>query len=200
MRREPAFHTGGRMSTELRTAGSFSFGVGGIMLRGGHGRKMCHAYGARRGREEGVMSTKRNHIRIALLIAGLALAAPVAISQESEPVKPFAQPPHIIVVTATDFQFPPSPIHIKAGQNIQLQVTATDKTHGIRINPFPDGAGGGTAPGLQFVYGEDCTKLKKGVMVKIELVGYTPGSYTFSCCKSCGSGHKRMKGQLIVDP
>jgi len=142
----------------------------------------------------------KNHFRIPLLIAMLALAAPAAISQDSEPVKPFAQPPHIIVVTAANFQFTPSTIHIKAGQNIQLQVTATDKTHGIRINPFPDGTPSGTAPGLQFVYGEDCTKLKKGVSAKIELVGHTLGTYTFSCCKACGSGHKRMKGQLIVDP
>jgi heme/copper-type cytochrome/quinol oxidase subunit 2 len=142
----------------------------------------------------------KNQFRIAFLIAALAIAAPAAISQDEKPVKPFAQPPNIIVITAADFQFTPSTIHIKAGQNIQLRVTATDKTHGIRINPFPDGAPSGTAPGLQFVYGEDCTKLKKGVTEKIELVGYTPGNYTFSCCKSCGSGHKRMKGQLIVDP
>ena len=140
-----------------------------------------------------------NRLRILFLIAIFALAAPAAVTQEEKPARPFEQPPQVIVVTAADFQFTPSPIHIKARQNILLQVTARDKTHGIRINPFPDGVTGSTSPGLEFLYGEDCFKLKKGEMVKIELIGHTPGTYTFSCCKACGSGHKRMKGQLIVD-
>jgi heme/copper-type cytochrome/quinol oxidase subunit 2 len=142
----------------------------------------------------------KNRLRIPLVIAAVALAAPAAISQEEKPVKPFNQPAQVIVITAAEFKFTPPVIHVKAGQNIQLQVTATDKTHGIRINPFPEGGTGGTPPGLEFLYGEDCYKLKKGEMVKIELIGHTPGTYTFSCCKACGSGHKRMKGELIVDP
>jgi heme/copper-type cytochrome/quinol oxidase subunit 2 len=146
------------------------------------------------------MMNLERRLGVLFLTAFFAMAAPAAISQEAAPVKPFEQPVHVIVVTATDFQFTPSAIHVKAGQNIQLQVTATDKTHGIRINPFPDGATVSTSPGLEFLYGEDCFKLKKGVTIKVELVGHTPGTYSFSCCKACGSGHKRMKGQLIVDP
>jgi heme/copper-type cytochrome/quinol oxidase subunit 2 len=142
----------------------------------------------------------KNRLRIAVVIAALVMAAPAAVSQEEKPVKPFDQPVHVIVLLAADFQFTPSPIHIKAGENIQLQVISKDKTHGIRINPFPEGAAVSAAPGLEFLYGEDCWKLKKNVTVKIELIGHTPGSYIFSCCKSCGSGHKRMKGQIIVDP
>jgi heme/copper-type cytochrome/quinol oxidase subunit 2 len=142
----------------------------------------------------------RSRLRIAVVIAALAVAAPAAISQEEKPVKQFDQAAQVIVVTAGDFQFTPSAIHIKAGQNTQIQVTSKDKTHGIRINPFPDGAAVSAAPGLEFLYGEDCWKLKKNVTVKIELIGHTPGTYIFSCCKSCGSGHKRMKGQIIVDP
>jgi heme/copper-type cytochrome/quinol oxidase subunit 2 len=142
----------------------------------------------------------RGRLRIAAMIAWVAIAAPAAVSQEEKPVKPFDQSANMIVVTAEDFQFTPAQIHIKAGQNIQLQVTSKDKTHGIRINPFPSGTAVSTAPGLEFLYGEDCWKLKKNVTVKIELIGHTPGNYIFSCCKSCGSGHKRMKGQIIVDP
>ena len=135
-------------------------------------------------------------------VAALAILLPVAAAQDPDaPVKrPFEQPPRIIEVTAADFQFTPSTIHIKAGKNIQLRVTATDKTHGIRINPFPDGASKSTPPGLEFLYGEDCWKLRKGETVMIELVGRTPGTYTFSCCKQCGPDHKRMKGQLVVEP
>jgi len=142
------------------------------------------------------------YFRMLAVLAALILFAPAAWPQDDEkPPKPFANPPQTtIVVTAAEFQFNPPRIHIKAGQYVMLQVTAKDKTHGIRINPFPDGSPSGTAPGLEFLYGEDCYKLKKGEMARIELIGHTPGTYMFSCCKQCGSGHKRMKGQLIVDP
>jgi heme/copper-type cytochrome/quinol oxidase subunit 2 len=142
----------------------------------------------------------RGRFRIVAVIAWVAIVAPAAVSQDEKPVKPFDQQAQVIVVTAEDFQFTPAQIHIKAGQNTQIQVISKDKTHGIRINPFPDRAPVSAAPGLEFLYGEDCWKLKKNVTVKIELIGHTPGTYIFSCCKSCGSGHKRMKGQLIVDP
>lgn len=142
----------------------------------------------------------KTRIRILCAIAALGILAPLARAQEPSRGKPFERPPKIIEVTAANFEFVPAVIHVRAGQNILLRVTATDKTHGIRINPFPDGANRGTPPGLEFLYGEDCWKLKKGEMVKIELIGHTPGTYTFSCCKQCGSGHKRMKGQLVVEP
>ncbi len=142
----------------------------------------------------------KSRLRFAVVIVALAIGAPAAVSQEEKPVKPFDQPAEIIVVTAGNFQFTPSVIHIKAGKNTRIQVTSQDKTHGIRINPFPEGAPVSAAPGLEFLYGEDCWKLKKNVTVKIELIGHTPGTYVFSCCKSCGSGHKRMKGAIIVDP
>lgn len=135
-----------------------------------------------------------------VLVAAFAILLPVAAAQEPDIVKPFEQPPRIIEVTAANFEFTPSSIHIKAGKNIQLKVTATDKTHAIRINPFPDGGNNSTPPGLEFLLGQDCWKLKKGETVKIELVAHTPGTYTFTCCKQCGSGHKRMKGQLVVEP
>jgi heme/copper-type cytochrome/quinol oxidase subunit 2 len=32
------------------------------------------------------------------------------------------------------------------------------------------------------------------------LIGYDPGTYTYSCCKKCGSDRNKMEGHLIVDP
>jgi len=144
----------------------------------------------------------RARTQAACWLVALAILVPAAAAQEPEaPVKrPFEQPAQIINVTAANFEFIPSSIHIKAGRHIQLVVTATDKTHAIRISPFPEGASGSTPPGLEFADGEDCWKLKKGVSVKIDLVGHMPGTYKFACCKQCGSGHKRMKGELVVDP
>jgi cytochrome c oxidase subunit II len=120
--------------------------------------------------------------------------------QEPMPARPFDQPPQIITMTAGNFEFTPPVIHIKLGKNIQLQVTSTDKTHGIRIKPFPDGAMKSTPPGLEFLYGEDCWKIKKGETAKIVFFAHAAGTYSFACCKECGSGHKRMKGQIIAEP
>jgi hypothetical protein len=75
-----------------------------------------------------------------------------------------------------------------------------DVTLGIRINPFPDGATNATPPGLYLLYGEDCWKLRKNETVPIDVVGETPGTYSYTCCKGCGKEHKGMRGQLIVDP
>jgi cytochrome c oxidase subunit II len=120
--------------------------------------------------------------------------------EEKPPARPFDQPPQIIVMTAANFEFTPPVIHIKLGKNIHLEVTSTDKTHGIRINPFPDGASKSTPPGLEFLYGEDCWKIKKGETAKIVFFAHAAGTYSFTCCKECGTGHKRMKGQIIAEP
>jgi cytochrome c oxidase subunit 2 len=119
-------------------------------------------------------------------------------SQETRPQH--ETPPRIISVTAKDFDFEPAVIHMKVDERVELDVTSSDKTHGIRISTFPDGARVNTAPGLSFANGEDCWKLKKGEMVEIGIVPTEPGTYTFTCCKLCGSGHKKMRGQIIVDP
>jgi heme/copper-type cytochrome/quinol oxidase subunit 2 len=105
-----------------------------------------------------------------------------------------------VTLTAKNFQFDPAIIHIKVGQKVRLFVTAPDATLGIRINPFPEGAKTATPPGLYFVFGEDCWKLRKGETLPIDVVGDTPGTYSYTCCKGCGKEHKSMKGQLIVDP
>jgi plastocyanin len=109
-------------------------------------------------------------------------------------------PAKSLTLTAKNFQFDPAIIHIKVGQKVRLYVTAPDSTLGLRINSFPDGATPATPPGLYFVFGEDCWKLRKGETLPIDVVGDTPGTYTYTCCKGCGKEHKSMKGQLIVDP
>lgn len=109
-------------------------------------------------------------------------------------------PAKSVTLTAKNFQFDPAIIHIKIGQKVRLYATSVDATLGIRINPFPDGAKTETPPGLYFVFGEDCWKLRKGETLPIDVVGDTPGTYSYTCCKGCGKEHKSMKGQLIVDP
>jgi cytochrome c oxidase subunit II len=119
---------------------------------------------------------------------------------KQEKIKPpIESHPRVITVTAKDFEFDPSEIHLKVGEKIRLQVVSSDRTHGIHISAFPDGAKANTPPGLAFTLGEDCFKLKKGEAVPIDIEATEPGTYSFLCCKSCGTGHKRMKGRIIVE-
>jgi cytochrome c oxidase subunit II len=120
--------------------------------------------------------------------------------QGGKPKRAAEPPPRIIVMTAKDFEFDPAVIRLKVGDKVRLQVISTDRTHGLHISAFPDGAKANTAPGLAFIFGEDCWKLKKDESVPVDIEATEPGTYSFLCCKLCGTGHKRMKGQIIVEP
>jgi cytochrome c oxidase subunit II len=133
---------------------------------------------------------------ILALLTALVAWSSFAQAQEKPPEKP----PRIVQVTAKNFEFAPPVIHMKAGEKIQLKVTSVDRTHGIHINPFPEGGQPNTPPGLSFTYGDDCMKLKKDLTNTLEFTAEAPGAYAFSCCKKCGTGHARMKGQIIVEP
>jgi cytochrome c oxidase subunit 2 len=156
----------------------------------------------------------RYNIRVTLLIAiaaVLVFATPAYMrdssrSTQDEQTKqtktrpPTASPPRVIAITAKDFEFDPAEIHLKVGEKVRLQVTSSNRTHGIHISAFPDGAKANTPPGLAFIFGEDCWKLKKGEAVPVDIEATEPGTYSFLCCKSCGTGHKQMKGRIYVEP
>jgi heme/copper-type cytochrome/quinol oxidase subunit 2 len=162
---------------------------------------------------EGVANLKID-FRFAVLLATVSLFAFVVPGatrssagspQEEQTEKPKPQravepPPRFIAMTAKDFEFDPAVIHLKVGDKVRLQVISSDRTHGLHISAFPDGAKANTAPGLAFIFGEDCWKLKKGESVPVDIEATEPGTYSFQCCKACGAGHKRMRGQIIVEP
>ena len=110
------------------------------------------------------------------------------------------QPTQVIEVTAKKYEYSPAPIHVKAGSKVQLKITATDHDHGFRVGTVPDGSDKNSKPGLVFASGDDCVQLPKGQTTTVEFVAQTPGTYTFKCCKTCGLGHRGMKGQIVVDP
>lgn len=110
------------------------------------------------------------------------------------------QDTQVIELTAKKYEYSPSPVHIKAGTNVQLKISATDHDHGFKISVVPDGSEAGGKPGLVFASPQDCWLLKKGETTTIEFLAQTAGTYTFKCCHTCGLGHRGMKGQIIVDP
>lgn len=105
-----------------------------------------------------------------------------------------------IEVTAKKYDFTPSPIHVKQGATVRLKITATDRAHGFKIDPYPDGTKDKGNPGLVFTTKQECVRLDKDTPETVEFVAHTPGTYTFKCCVHCGLGHGHMKGQLIVEP
>ena len=129
-----------------------------------------------------------------VLLFGLVLITSAA------PASQPTQNPQVIEVTAKKYEFTPSPIRVKQGDRVQLKITSTDRDHGIKFDLYPDGANPTGAPGLVMASQQDCFKLDKGTATTIEFTAQTPGTYSFKCCVSCGMGHGRMKGKLIVEP
>ena len=109
-------------------------------------------------------------------------------------------PARVIEMTAANYEFTPSSVHVKAGEAVQIEVTADDKEHGIRIKTLAKGLAKGSAPGLEITSGTDCVKFKKHETGMIAFIGRVPGTYEFECCKLCGFDHGKMKGEIVVDP
>jgi cytochrome c oxidase subunit 2 len=144
------------------------------------------------------LKTKTARSALALFTAFVVIGASGSFVPAQE--KPSQKPARMIQVTAKNFEFEPSAIRVKVGEKIQLKLTSVDRTHGIHINPFPEGGQPNTPPGLSFTYGDDCLKLKKDLTATLEFTAEAPGTYAFSCCKKCGTGHGKMKGEIIVEP
>ena len=93
----------------------------------------------------------------------------------------YAQEPHEIQVTARKYEFAPSTITVKKGEQVKLTITAVDHDHGFKLE----------------AYGID-KLLKKGQATTIEFTADKAGTFPFQCSHFCGMGHGKMKGQLVV--
>jgi len=89
---------------------------------------------------------------------------------------------HTIEVTASRYAFDPSTIEVMAGEPVRLLLRSADTTHGLKIE----------ALGVEVVIP------KGGDVVSLEFVAGGPGRYLTECSEYCGSGHRRMKGELVV--
>jgi cytochrome c oxidase subunit 2 len=88
-----------------------------------------------------------------------------------------------IQVTAKKYEFDPSVITVKQGEQVKLIITSQDTTHGFALKAY----------GIN-------KKLAKGKPVTVEFTANKAGSFPFRCSVFCGMGHRRMKGMLIVKP
>jgi len=87
-----------------------------------------------------------------------------------------------IQVTAKKYEFQPSQIRVKKGDHVKLVITAVDHEHGFKLDAF-----------------HIDQKLNKGEPATVEFTADQAGTFPFECSKFCGLGHKKMKGELVVE-
>lgn len=87
-----------------------------------------------------------------------------------------------IEVVARRFAFEPAVIEVERGERVRLVLHSEDVTHGLEI----DG------------YGVKVEIPRGGERVSVEFVAERAGTFRFHCTEYCGSGHRRMRGELVV--
>jgi heme/copper-type cytochrome/quinol oxidase subunit 2 len=87
-----------------------------------------------------------------------------------------------IKMTAEKYDFKPDAITVKKGDQVRLLITSLDRDHGIKIEAFHVNR-----------------KLPKGEPVLVEFTADQTGTFPFECSQFCGLGHKKMKGNLVVE-
>ena len=87
-------------------------------------------------------------------------------------------------VRASRFKFEPAVLEVTEGDTVVLTLRSADTTHGLAIK----------ALGVKIVIP------KSGEPVQVRFVAPRAGTFDFTCSEYCGSGHRRMKGQLVVVP
>jgi cytochrome c oxidase subunit II len=87
-------------------------------------------------------------------------------------------------ITASRSKFEPNLIEVREGDHVRITLHSTDTTHGFGIKEL-----------------NVKTKIPKGgAPVTVEFEAPRAGTYTFACTEYCGSGHRDMKGRLVVAP
>ncbi len=112
-------------------------------------------------------------------LAAALFAASIAGQAQQTPAE---SQPRQITITAKKYEFSPSKIELKAGEPVEITLESEDTTHGFTCKEL----------GIEKVV------FKKGKPETVKLTPEKPGSYEFKCAKFCGSGHGKMKGELLV--
>lgn len=87
----------------------------------------------------------------------------------------------VVQVEARRYEFAPTPIVVKAGEPVRLEVTATDVTHGFGLEAM-----------------DVDRELPPGETQTIEFTPQEPGQHHIHCTYYCGPGHDEMEGALVV--
>jgi heme/copper-type cytochrome/quinol oxidase subunit 2 len=128
-----------------------------------------------------VTARTRRPRRRGLWMASLVALGGASVSASGD-VPPSA--PRAIEMLASRFQFEPATLQVAEGDRVRLTLRSTDTDHGFAIGKL----------------NVKVAVPKGGEPVTVEFVADRAGTYEFKCSEYCGSGHGRMKGQLVVTP
>ena len=87
----------------------------------------------------------------------------------------------VISITAKQWEFLPNNIEVNKGETVILKIKSIDVPHGFYLADF----------NLQKI-------LQPNEESVIEFVADKSGTFDFMCIVPCGTGHKDMKGKLVV--
>ncbi len=85
-------------------------------------------------------------------------------------------------VTASRYEFEPARFEVRQGEVVELVMRSADTDHGLAIK----------------AYAVKVAIPKGGETVGVSFVASRVGTFPIECSEYCGSGHKRMKGELVV--
>jgi cytochrome c oxidase subunit II len=111
----------------------------------------------------------------AALRLGLVPAGDRAFAAEAPETRRFE-------IVASRYQFDPARIEVRQGDVVDLTLRSADTDHGFAIK----------------AYEVKVAIPKGGEAVGIAFVARRAGTFPIECSEYCGSGHKRMKGELVV--
>lgn len=137
----------------------------------------------------------KKSLLLLFLLATLLLASGCGNTQDKKPeaTLPIKEPTSIKTDKKTDviteefsiiakqWEFEPSTITVNKGANVKLKIKNIDVKHGIAIPEFNVNV-----------------DLPPNQETIVEFIADQSGTFTFSCSVLCGSGHRGMKGTLIV--
>jgi heme/copper-type cytochrome/quinol oxidase subunit 2 len=85
-------------------------------------------------------------------------------------------------VTASRYRFEPDRIEVRLGEVVELVLRSADTDHGLAIK----------------AYRVKVAIPKGGETVGVSFVASRAGTFPIECSEYCGSGHKTMRGELVV--
>jgi cytochrome c oxidase subunit 2 len=122
------------------------------------------------------MTLDRTTLTTVVATAALAFAPPARLLRGAP------DGPRRIEIVASRYRFDPPVVVARLGEAVELVLRSADTDHGIAIK----------------AYGVKAAIPKGGAPVSVLFVADKPGRFLIECSEYCGSGHKRMRGELVV--
>jgi cytochrome c oxidase subunit II len=115
----------------------------------------------------------------ATAIVCASLLAVMAASREQGAAAPETRR---FLVTASRYAYDPPRLEVARGDVVELELRSADTDHGLAIR----------------AYGVKVAIPKGGGSSGVSFVASRAGRFVIECSEYCGSGHKRMRGELVV--